>query len=55
MHVQNPYLFPHDISGLHDAARGQAVVSGQQDGLFQCHTQGAAVGQTGSTYGQAQT
>lgn len=37
------YLFPHDISGLHDAARRQAMVSGQQDGLFQCHTQSAAV------------
>ena len=45
---KNPtYLFPHDISGLHDAARGQAMVSGQQDGLLQCHTQGAAVGWRG--------
>ncbi len=55
MRVQNPYLFPHDISGLHDAARRQAVVSGQKDGLLQCHTQGAAVGQRGKTQGQAQT
>lgn len=39
------YLFPHDISGLHDAARGKAVVSCQQDSLLQCHTQGAAVNQ----------
>lgn len=37
------YLLPHDISGLHDAARGQSVVTGQQDGLLQCHTEGAAV------------
>lgn len=44
--TKKTYLFPHDISGLHDAARGQAVVTGQQDGLLQCHTQGAAVGQT---------
>lgn len=36
------YLFPHDISGLHDAAGGQSVVSGQQDGLLQRHTEGAA-------------
>lgn len=42
------YLFPHDISGLHDAAGGQPVVSGQQDGLLQCHTQGAAVDQRGN-------
>lgn len=42
---KNAYLFPHDISGLHDAARGEAMVSGQQDGLLQCHAQGAAVGQ----------
>lgn len=36
------YLFPHDISGLHDTAGGQSVVTGQQDGLLQCHTEGAA-------------
>lgn len=37
------YLFSHDIGGLHDAARRQTVVSGQEDGLLQRHTQGAAV------------
>ena len=41
----NLYLLPHDISGLHYVARGKAVVSSQQDGLFQCHTQSAAVDQ----------
>lgn len=40
------YLFPHDISGLHDAAGGQSVVTGQQDGLLQRHTEGAAAKKT---------
>lgn len=40
--MQNTNLFSHDISGLHDAARREAVVTGQQDGLLQCHTQSAA-------------
>lgn len=43
--MQNTNLFSHDISGLHDAARGEAVVPSQQDGLLQCHTQSAAVDQ----------
>lgn len=34
-------LLPHHICGLHDVARGQAMASGQDDGLFQRHTQGA--------------
>lgn len=43
MLIETLYLLPHDISGLHDAARGQSVVPGQQDRLLQCHTEGAAV------------
>lgn len=49
----NTHLLPHDIGGLHDAAGGQAVVSGQQDGLLQRRAQRAAVGQRGRTRGQA--
>lgn len=49
--LRNTYLLPHDIGGLHDAARWKAVVSSQQDGLLQCHTQGAAVRE--KTCGQA--
>lgn len=40
--LNTTYLFPHDIGGLHDAAGGQSVVTGQQDGLLQCHTEGGA-------------
>lgn len=32
------YLLPHDISGLHDASWGQAVIPGQKNGLFQRDT-----------------
>lgn len=39
-------LFPHDISGLHDASWGQAVVPCQKYGLLQCHTQCTAVNST---------
>lgn len=51
--LNHPYLFPHDISGLHDAARRQSVVTGQQDGLLQRHTEGAAVAKEEKNEGQS--
>ncbi len=40
------YLLPHNISGLHDASWGQAVITGQKNGLFQRDTQSTTARQT---------
>lgn len=43
--MHGPYLLPHDVRGLHDAARRQTVVPGEQNGLFQSDTESAARGE----------
>lgn len=43
-----PYLFAHDICGLHDVPRGQPVAASQNDRLLQGDAQSAAAMEDGS-------